>query len=58
MSDRQRSCHPPPHQQHVRQAFEDKCRALEDEIRKKNEAIDALKYATKMNSNLIRIEIL
>jgi hypothetical protein len=43
MSDRRRSCH---HQQqhHTRQTFGDKCRILEDEVRKKNDTIDALRY--------------
>jgi hypothetical protein len=45
MSDRRRSFQ--QQQQNVRQTFEDKCRVLEDEIRKKNEAIDVLKYVNE-----------
>ena len=41
MSDRRRTCQ--QQQQHVRQIFEDKCRSLEDEIKKKTETIEALK---------------
>jgi hypothetical protein len=45
MSDQQRSCHHhQQQQQHIRRTFEDKCRVLEDELRKKNDTIDALKY--------------
>jgi hypothetical protein len=45
MSDQQRSCHHhQQQQQHMRRTFEDKCQVLEDELRKKNNTIDALKY--------------
>jgi hypothetical protein len=42
MSDR-RSCH--HHQrQHVRQVFDDRCRALDDELKRKTDTIDSLRY--------------
>lgn len=48
MSDRRGSCHhrqqQQQQQQHTRQSFEDKCRVLENELRKKNDAIDTLRY--------------
>lgn len=37
-----RSCHH-RHEQ-IRQKFEDKCHALENELRRKNETINALRY--------------
>lgn len=46
MSDRRRSCHSQPQrqqQQHSRATFEDKCRALDAELRRQTETIDELR---------------
>jgi hypothetical protein len=40
MSDR-RSCQ---HQQYARQAFDDRCRVLEDELKRKTHTIDTLRF--------------
>jgi hypothetical protein len=44
MSDRRHPCHHQQQQQHARRSFEDKCRVLQNELRKKNDTIDTLKY--------------
>ena len=41
MNDRH-SCHH-HHRQHARQTFEDRCQTLEDELKRKNDTIDALR---------------
>ncbi len=40
MSER-RSCH---HQQYPRQKFDDRCRVLEDDLKRKNDTLDTLRY--------------
>jgi hypothetical protein len=47
MSDRRRSCHH-QQQQHKRQTFDDKCRVLENELKKKGDTIDALRYGIEL----------
>ncbi len=59
MSDLRRSCHShhqQQQQQHVRQTFQDKYRVLEDELRKKNETIDALRYARESIKNFLSVK--
>jgi hypothetical protein len=41
MSDRRSSHH---HHHHTRQTFEDKYRILENELKRKNDTIDSLRY--------------
>lgn len=44
MSDRQRSCHSQrQQQQHSRATFDEKCRALDAELRKQTDSIDELR---------------
>lgn len=45
MSDRRSSHHHHHHHHPPRQSFEDKYRLLENELKRKNDAIDSLRYA-------------